>query len=301
MISFSAPGKIHLLGEHAVVYGKPAVLAAIDLRVHVKISPSRHADLNKESDSLKKIIEPIVKKELKIKKIPPYDLKILSEIPVGSGLGSSAAVSSAYIAAILSFLNVKWNLELVNNLAYEAEKVFHGNPSGADNFVVVYGGVVWFHKQTEPVKLSSQIKQFMLIDSGKPVESTKEMVEKVRIKLQESRIEVQKIFDDQERLVKELVVALKDGNQNQLISIIRQGEKNLESLGVVGRKAQNIIRLVEKTGGVAKISGAGGVKSGSGMLLCYHPHPKTLLSFTKTHYLPTLSIALGEKGLLLCR
>lgn len=298
MIKFSAPGKIHLLGEHAVVYGKPALLAAIDLRVTVSITPSPQALASKQKENIKKIIESIVKKTLNIRTIPSYNLTISSQIPIGSGLGSSSAVSSAYIAALLSFLNIKWNLEDVSSLAYEAEKVFHGNPSGADNTTVIFGGILWYRKKTEPVQILSQIKQFVLIDSGKPVESTKEMVEKVRIKLQESRIKVQKIFDDQERLVKELIVALKEGDQNQLVNIIREGERNLESLGVVSKRAQEIIRLVEKVGGAAKISGAGGVKSGSGMLLCYHKNSKALLALAKKNHLPTLSIKAGEKGLL---
>lgn len=306
MIKFSAPGKIHLLGEHAVVYGRPALLAAIDLRVTVSITPSltviasdpELAEGERGNLDLKNIIEPIIRKHLKLKTIPLYQLKIDSQIPAGSGMGSSAAVSAAYLGALITFLGYPWDVKLINELTFEAEKVFHGNPSGADNTVVVYGGLLWYRKETEPVKLFSQIKQFMLIDSGRPVESTKEMVEKVSVKCKVQSAKCQKIFDDQERLVKGLAQALKNGNQNKMMDIIKAGERNLEKLGVVGKKAQNIIRLVEKTGGAAKIMGGGGVKSGSGMLLSYHKNPQALLALGRKHHLPTWSITLAEAGLL---
>src|SRR3989304_191754 len=165
MIKVSAPGKIHLLGEHSVVYGKPAIIAAIDLRLTVTIRPLssviatppwrgeqtsstvEDSSLIVQNDKIKEIFEPIVKKHLKIKTIPPYKLEISSQIPIGSGLGSSAAVSVAYITALLSFLKYKWDLNLINQLSFEAEKVFHGNPSGGDNSTVCFGGLIWFRKE----------------------------------------------------------------------------------------------------------------------------------------------------------
>ena len=176
MIKVSAPGKIHLLGEHIVVYGKPALLATVDLRVTVHLR-GEGVRWNKAHPggvaNLAKIIEPIVKKELKIKRIPPYNIEISSQLPIGSGLGSSAAVSAAYIGALLSFLKIKWDLALVNKLTYEAEKVFHGNPSGVDNATVIFGGI------NVPSKLA---KKIVLINTGTPEETTKEMVEIVSSK-----------------------------------------------------------------------------------------------------------------------
>jgi len=157
MIQFSAPGKIHLLGEHAVVFDKPALLTTVNLRATVTLRPViARSERTKQSSSdtfptkiasliarndiinkLQKTIEPIIKKHLKIQIIPPYQAEVSSQIPLGCGLGSSAAISAAYIASLLSFLKVSWDLELINKLTYEAEKVFHGNPSGADNSAVV--------------------------------------------------------------------------------------------------------------------------------------------------------------------
>lgn len=312
MITISAPGKIHLLGEHIVVYGRPAILSAINLRVNLTIKSAIKSKLNSSAqlDSnaqiLQKTIEDLIKQRFGIKKIPPYEVIIQSQIPTGFGLGSSAAISAAYSAALLSFLQIKWNLDLVNQLAYEGEKIFHGNPSGADNTTVVFGGFIWYRKELEYLKLFSplpfkphpNIKQFILIDSGKPIESTKQMVvEVVGRNYHKNKSKVEKIFTDQEALVKKLVLALKVGDQTSLITAIKQGEKNLEILGAVGKKGRNIIQIVEKNGGAAKILGGGGVAKGSGMILAYSQSPTELNTVLRQNGLDTFMIKLAEAGL----
>lgn len=281
MIKVSAPGKIHLLGEHSVVYGKPALLSAINLRVTVAIGTA-----DKSYPRLRKAVQNLIKKKFK-KKIPDYSIE--SDLPAGVGLGFSAAASAAIIAAALSYFKVKWDLNLINNLTYEAEKVFHGNPSGGDNTTVVHGGLILFQKEAfSPV--ASKIKSFILINSGKPVESTKEMIEIAKAK-------IHLILDDQEKLVRELLSVLKTGNETEMIRIIKAGEKNLESIGVVSSFAKSIIRKIEKSGGAAKISGAGGKKKGAGILICYHPDKEVIEEIAKSYNLPYFSTSLGVEGL----
>lgn len=304
MIKFSAPGKIHLLGEHAVVYGKPALLAAIDLRATVTIESQTGHLSGKEY--LRKIIEPIVKKSLSIKKIPPYKLTIASQIPTGSGLGSSAAISTAYIAALLSFLKVEWDLSLINDLTYKAEEVFHGNPSGGDNSTIVFGGLIWFRKESPELKIIHPIdfsippqlsKNFILINTGTPKESTKEMVEKVKKLNDRNPKVVNRFLEDQEVLVRELLSVIKDGNENRLIQIIKAGEENLESIGVVSPYVTSVIRKIEKAGGAAKICGAGGKTKATGILLAYHPKKATLEKVAELNNLPCFNTSLGVEGI----
>ncbi len=304
MIKVSAPGKIHFLGEHAVVYGKPALLTTVNLRMSVILRAKPEGSI--ANDKLKKIIEPIIKKKFNLKIIPPYELDISSQIPIGSGFGSSAAVSASYIAALLSHLGYKWDLNVINQLTFAAEKVFHGNPSGGDNSTVVFGGLVWFRKETPDLKIIQQVpftipnklsKNFMLINTGNPKETTKDMVELVSSKVKSQKSKFKKIFEDQEQLVRELVIALKEGDENELIKIIRAGEKNLESIGVVSSYVASIIRTVEKAGGAAKICGAGGKTKGAGVLLAYHPTKNTLEEISKALNLPYFSTSLGVEGL----
>lgn len=329
-IKVSAPGKIHLLGEHSVVYGKPALLATVDLRVIVALNPvspviarvqrtrsnllngedyfGTKVPRNDEIKNLQRIIEPIVKNHLKIKSIPHYLLEISSQLPPGAGLGSSAAISAAFIAVLLSFLKVKWDKALLNKLTLEAEKTFHGNPSGADNATVIYGGLILYTKGApiQPLRFSIPqrlAKNFLLINTGIPKETTKEMVELVRVKgsLREARKaergKFKKIFDNQEQLVKKLLLAIQSSNENQLIQIIRAGEKNLENIGVVSSYAKSIIRQIEKAGGAAKICGAGGRTKNAGILLCYHFKPSIIEDIAKTLSLDYFKTTLGVEGI----
>lgn len=307
MIKFSAPGKIHLLGEHAVVYGKPAILAALDLRITVNLSPRPIViPSGVKDDKLQKVIEPIIKKHLHITTIPPYHLSISSQIPTGAGLGSSAAISASCIAALLTFLRVRWDLNLVNSLTYEAEKVFHGNPSGADNSTVVFGGLIWYRKKTDHLKLIHPLpfsipqklaKNFVLINSGKPEEITRQMVSQVKSLYQKKFALVDKFLQKQEQLVKEILQSIEQKNAKKLISTIKMGQNNLEIIGVVSKSVIPIIREVEEAGGAAKICGAGGKKGPAGVLLCYHPDPQRLIEIAKKYNLAYFRTALGVEGL----
>ncbi len=77
-----------------------------------------------------------------------------------------------------------------------------------------------------------------------------------------------------EEQVKKITVALKEGNEKELIGAIRDGERTLEGMGVVSRKIIPLIRAIEHAGGAAKILGGGGRAAGVGYLLCYHHDPK---------------------------
>lgn len=312
MITITVPGKIHLLGEHTVVYGKPALLTAINLSVSVTLSPTskkvklNHSDpYDENAFALQKTIEKVIQKKFRIKIIPPYLIKIESEIPIGYGLGSSAAISAGYAAALLSHLKLAWDNNLVNEIAYIGEKIFHGNPSGADNTTVIYGGFVWYRKELESLKVFHAIEQkihpkvgqFFLIDSGKPAETTKDLVKLVADKRVIARKKYDAIFDHQEQLTKDLLLALVDGETNQVIEIIKNGQRNLEKIGVVGKKAQTIIRQVESIGGAGKILGGGGISEGSGMLLAYHQDSKKLQTFLKEKKHSYHKIKVGQPGL----
>jgi mevalonate kinase len=312
MITVSVPGKIHLLGEHSVVYGKPALLSAIDLRLSLTIIKSdgfscflNDEDYTKTLSPLKNALEDAIKKGLSIKNIHPHKIIIKSEIPIGYGLGSSAAISSAYTAALLKFLKIKSGLNLIYKIAIEGEKLFHGNPSGADLEVILKGGYLWFRRESAFFKLSAsvnfsklkKIKPFVLIDSGKPQESTKEMVIKVANRYRNQKEQTEKLFNNLETLTRYLTTALHNDDEDLLMEIMKKGQKNLENLGVVSKKAKVIIRNIEKLGGVGKILGGGGIKDGTGMLLCYHKDQKKLLNFIRKNNLNYFEVNLSTEGL----
>jgi mevalonate kinase len=288
----SVPGKIYLMGEHAVVYGKPAVLAAINRRLTVTVKPGKE----KHNEYVSHILD-IVKKHFQLVNVPDMSISITSDIPEGYHLGSSAAVAVGVVSAVSYFLKKVWNPTLFNQLAYEAEKFQHGNPSGADNTVVTAGGFLWYRKELEflrsfwqlPFTFPSTLKHFYLIDTGRPKENTGEMVAYVQKEYHIHTARYKKIFDENEEQTKRIAVAVKKGDEKTLIDAIRKGSRTLERMGVVSKKIIPFIRKIERTGGAAKILGGGGRTDGVGYLLCYsHREPVS-----------SIPITLGEEGVRL--
>ncbi|MBI5620197.1 mevalonate kinase [Candidatus Gottesmanbacteria bacterium] len=309
MVVVSVPGKIHLMGEHAVVYGKPALLAAINLRLRVTVEEGkRGADIisGEPSDYIRHAIE-IIRQEYKLAGLPPMKITVQSDIPAGYHLGSSAAVAVGTVGAVTYFLKKIWNPEAINQIAYEVEKKMHGNPSGGDNTIVTMGGLIWYRRELEflksiwqlPFKIPENLNHFFLINTGKPKETTGEMVRFVNVKCQMSNVKYKTLFDRNEEQAKRVAVAIKEGNEKELMDAMKVGERTLEGMGVVSRKVIPLIRKIEKAGGAAKILGGGGRTDGVGFLLCYHHAPKKAEHLSQKVGWPMLPIRLGEEGIRL--
>ncbi|MDZ7586254.1 MAG: hypothetical protein U0946_00745 [Patescibacteria group bacterium] len=261
----SAPGKIILAGEHAVVYGQPALAGAIDRRIIVRV---KRGQAKQKFSGLVKYVLDLLGQTNKV------ELKIKSELPTGSGLGSSAALATALVWALLP----KAFLEEKNQLVKKIEDYQHGKSSGVDQTIVREGGFLRFQKGVfSQIKLS--IKQAILIDSGKPKEPTGEMVAAV----------TKGNFSKEFKQIGELV-------EKWQPELIRENENLLEKIGVVGEKAKKMIRQIESAGGMAKVCGAGGIKVGSGMLLAVHPEENKLLQLIKLNNWQYLKVKLGGPG-----
>lgn len=147
MITCSAPGKIYFSGEHAVVYGEKAIAAAIDLRTRVTVQPSGDFIINSSlgSTGLDDRKHPYVTQCVrKIKDFIPTGVKIdiTSDLPVGSGLGSSAAVTIATLYALSICFDTNHTLSDIADLGYEIERTLQGVASPTDTFVSTMGGVI---------------------------------------------------------------------------------------------------------------------------------------------------------------
>ena len=153
-ISASAPGKIILFGEHAVVYGRPAIavpVLQVRAKAIVRADPRAQSgqvfiqapdiNLNTTLDDLP-TTHPIaaairaVTSTMHLQQPPACNLRITSTIPIAAGMGSGAAVTVAILRALSAFWGNPLNDEQVSGMAYEVEKIHHGTPSGIDNHVV---------------------------------------------------------------------------------------------------------------------------------------------------------------------
>jgi mevalonate kinase len=118
-----------------------------------------------------------------------------------------------------------WNPIRINELAYEIEKKQHGNPSGGDNTAVTMGGFIWFRKELEflksiwqlPFKPHPSVNHFFLINTGRPKETTGEMVAYVRSQFTVHSSQFEKLFNENEKQVKRVTTALKEGDEKGLL------------------------------------------------------------------------------------
>jgi mevalonate kinase len=267
ILKVSAPGKIILSGEHAVVYGYPALVSAVNRRLTINSSG-----------------------------------KIDSRILIGCGMGSSAAFAVAASALKLLKKNRKLDLERINQIAYELEKKQHSNPSGVDNTVSTYGGYLWYRKESESLKLFKSFKpkkrlsNLHIINTGKPSESTGDMVTLVNSKYKTSKNAIESIFQSIEKVTKLFLAEVVSSSSVSVKELIKENEELLERLGVVSKNTMSLVRKIEKLGGSAKICGAGGLETNSGVLLVFNSDRDKLYNFVNKTGLDIFSVKFGEEG-----
>jgi mevalonate kinase len=299
-----APGKIIISGEHSVVYGKPALVMAVNRFAEASIvsSPTQTIsfdllDFNQRSSfticALHELKRRLVKNyhlflngELRIRDVlaKPFELfdflfitlldglhlkldrgvniRLKSNIPIGCGMGSSAATILSVLRAVVEFFSLDFKPEKFYQYGLEAEKLQHGNPSGVDPYISLHGGFVRFQQKTAEKRPMPNVPMF-LVNTGTPLTTTGECVEQVAKKFSES-----KIWDDFAALTEEVEEVLACADHSSLRRLIRENNRLLSYIGVVPDRVQNFILDIEKLGGVAKVSGAGAVLGhNAGMVL----------------------------------
>ena len=278
-IRYSAPGKVILSGEHAVVYGKPALVCAIGKRLSITFFLSQKTEYK---DDIFPILEKSVIDFLNVKKVPfkkvGYTYSIESTIPIGRGLGSSAAYCACIAAGLLElFTGREWSKDDINICAYQMEKYFHKNSSGVDTSTSVMGGLLYYRKEFEFLKTISSLavkipKKFidslLLIDTGKPSETTGEMVQAVGALFNKKNEKIERILNKIEKTTKRIIISLTKEDLVFFKENIQINQKLLEQLDVVSDKAKKLL-LQLKNVGVGKVTGAGGKKNSSGYILFF--------------------------------
>lgn len=234
-----------------------------------------------------------------VKKPTGLRVAIRSEIPIGSGMGSSAALAIALIAAILKLHTGRFDREQINRSAFEVEKKIHGRPSGGDNTIVTFGGVMKFQRGKDPEAISVNDEAtgpYWIIQTGKPEESTGEMVSRVRRRKEApaTRAKIKAILQALGKVTERFIIAFQNSDKASLNQLVGENERLLEQLGVVSAATKRLIRELEKRGVVAKVCGAGGVKEKSGVVLVLPAGERK--ASNRLENLETLAIAINQKG-----
>lgn len=284
-------GKVIITGEHSVVYGHPAVLASIDRGVTCHVTAGSLGKQWQQDAYVERILT-LCANTLGLSKLLELglDLSITSDLPQQSGLGSSAAFAAAVIEAVLRFYDHPFDPTQLYSLVHQAEQFVHRTSSGADPMIVVRGGSLLFQngvgRNLDLGILADQT--WYLINSGMAEESTGVMVAQVA-----KHPDRNALMQELGALSQEISVQLEAGNQ--IGQLINHNHMLLDRLGVVGQTARDIVATLHNNGIVAKITGAGGVRAGSGYILAWHEDENYMHSFLQQNNVDALPTQLGKR------
>ncbi|MFW9901066.1 MAG: mevalonate kinase, partial [Candidatus Thorarchaeota archaeon] len=274
----SAPGKCILFGEHAVVYGYPAIAMAISLKSTCIIEELteekielvfQNYDQKYEFKDLTDLIKKLPSQFKQISyifkiihdrfncQISNIKLTISSILFPSSGLGSSASIAVALVMAFNNYYN--WELEKVDisELAFEMEKIVHGTPSGIDNTICTFGNVIFFQdKSFRYIEVPDDFK--ILITYTNIGHNTKLAIEQLKGLKKKEPLLCDNIFKEIGFYTEKAELELKNGNLNELGILMNNNQKLLATLNLSNNAISKIIDIAIKNGAYgSKITGAG--------------------------------------------
>ncbi|HKM13890.1 MAG TPA: mevalonate kinase [Candidatus Methanomethylophilaceae archaeon] len=265
----SAPGKFVILGEHAVVFGKPAIALAIDRRFKCTVRENKGFLLNGMPENLSKHMH--IKYILKKHGMENISITTESELPSGAGLGSSAALCVTLSCALRSMLGLSIEEKDIIKEAYDAEFYAQGSGSPMDTSASVHGSgiglnipefgdVLWTinnkDKEWDVYDIKVPEMTFVIGYTGKNA-LTGPLVEKVR-RYRDSNSFAKDIIDEIGRVTLEGVKALHDNDKVSLGKLMTEDHKLLSILGVSTPDLNRLVDAANNYSYGAKLTGAGG-------------------------------------------
>ncbi len=271
-----APGKVILFGEHAVVYGRPAIAVPV---THVQAkavilaspaAPPGRVEVDAPGIGLKAALADLPREHplrlavegaqeaLQIRQLPAFRLRITSTIPIASGLGSGAAVSVAVARAVSAFLGQELPVEQISAIAYRVDQAHHGTPSGIDNTVIAYAQPIFFVRG-QPFERLQVGAPFTLVIGDSGLRSpTVDAVAGVRLRWQADSAAYEAIFDQVGGLAREARRAMEAGQIDALGPLMIANHALLQRLEVSCPELDRLVQAALAAGAHgAKLSGAG--------------------------------------------
>jgi len=269
----SAPGKIILFGEHFVVHGTKAILAAIDKRETVTSTFTENKTIKVNSqlgtlevpisssyEEVKSEFRPFVYLANKIinsnQNVNGLEVTIDSDIPIGVGLGSSSACCVA-AAASISELFKELSSEEILNISIEAEKTIFPDTSGADCTVCTYGGMIEYEQFTGTKKIDNTFELNLVIANSMIPHTTKNSVERVSKFKENDEERFSQLCDLETKLIDEVIVAMKNNDVTTLGLKMSENQKYLEEIQVSNDTLRDMISSLNEISLGSKITGAG--------------------------------------------
>ncbi len=274
--SASAPGKVILFGEHAVVYGRPAIAVPV-LQVRAKAIVSMDprsapgvVKLHAPDIGLETILADLPENHplaavllkaasvMKLSHIPACNIKVISNIPIAGGMGSGAAVSVAILRAFSASLGHPLSDEQVSEISYEVEVIHHGTPSGIDNSVITYAKPVYFVKG-RGIEILRVKRPFTLVVGDTGIQSpTANVVSDVRKAWESDPAQYERLFGAAGVIAAAARKSMETGSVDALGPLMDENQALLHMMEVSSPELDRLIEAARSSGAVgAKLSGAG--------------------------------------------
>ena len=305
IVRSSAPGKFVILGEHAVVYGKPAIALAMDMRFEMEAEISSKFTVNGVPANNANV-SPHMRFISETHGNDPLSIDIGDRVPSGSGLGSSAALSVAYSAALRTLKNLPHDNETIAHEAYMAEYFAQGRGSPMDTSASTNGGGIALNipykkedflwtvtKEKNRWDISKvQVPEMTFVIGNTGIRApTGPLVEKVR-RYKESNTFAAEIIDDIANITLDGMDALKKDDRVELGRLMTKDHKYLSILGV---SCPQLNKLVESTlpySYGAKLTGSGG----GGCMVALTDKPEKVANAIKMHGGTPYIVSTGVPG-----
>ncbi len=277
MTKASAPGKLILFGEHAVVYNRPCIVVSVEHRISVSLKKRNDnnifltaPDLNFKNQDISSLEKSHFKKvSFVLTAIRNFfkkygvksglDIETKSEFSDKIGLGSSSAVVVSTIKGLSELFNMNMNEKDIFDLSYKTVLDVQGLGSGFDVAAATYGGTLFFKTGGEIIE-PINIENIPLIVGYTGIKAdTPTLVRMVREKKSKEPDKINGIFDEMEKIVNLAKTEIENNNWKEVGRLMNQNQKLLRSLDVSSKELENLIKAASNAGAYgAKLSGAGG-------------------------------------------
>jgi len=269
-----APGKVILFGEHAVVYGRPAIAVPVtEVRAQalVERGPTGQGAVIVAPDVGRRIVLPeaaandplartvrLVLDAIKAERNPDVTITVTSTVPIARGMGSGAAVSTALVRALAQYFERWLSSRSISELVYQAEVLYHGTPSGIDNTVVAFEKPIYFIRD-EGWEVFWVGKPFLLAIADTGIESpTREVVSDLRQRYEAEPARYVPLFDQAGEIAAAARMAIEQGQIEMLGRLMNENHTALQAMGVSCPQLDCLVVAAQEGGALgAKLSGSG--------------------------------------------
>ena len=302
------PGKAILLGEHSVVYGRHAIAVPVPLNIRVKVEeaddgvllmiPSWGVEyyLDKKPEERQSFEKPaaLILEKMNLNNVG-MKIEVFSDIPRGMGLGGSAVLAVSIIKALNHHYKMGLSEQEINQMAYESEKIAHGNPSGIDNTIATYGYPLIYRKGEKTLKERLQIKEplNLVLAFSKSEGLTAKTVAHVRKQWKSNQEMYDGVFDDIDAIVLNGIQAIQDNDLKQLGELMNFNQGLLNTLQVSTPELERMIHVARDAGAFgAKLTGGGG----GGAMIAVSDNPDEIIEAFDNEGFQSIRFSIEDSG-----